>query len=86
MHSLLITRELINIIQDFIFWIKYFCLCHNSVLPGHQSIMIKEGLPPQQILILVLFENLMIPTMFLTSLTSMLYLDSDKKSYCRPKP
>ena len=48
--------------------------------------MIKEGLPPQQILVLVLFEDLMIPTTFLTSLTSMLYLDSDKKSYYRPKP
>ena len=50
------------------------------------AIIIKEGLPPQQILVLVLFENLMIPT-FLTSLaSSMLYLDSDKKSYRWHKP
>ena len=50
------------------------------------AIMIKEFLPLQQMLVLVLFENLMIPTKFLTGLTSMLYLDSDKKSYCSPKP
>ena len=32
MHSLCVPRNQINIIQDFIFWIKYFCFWTKSRL------------------------------------------------------